>query len=179
MRHYLTEIKKTPKDKALEIRYTKELAQKRKAKRELMDKKERLNKRLTDLSLEVGKSLCGENQFPVDVLSMSINATKAEMAETDKLLEECNNDLDKQSEVLNKLDFYYNQFLTWADEFESASKEQKKMIICQLISAIRVSRGYNIEIELNASYKQFFNDELLLDKKVVQNRYLHNEVHMV
>jgi DNA invertase Pin-like site-specific DNA recombinase len=163
---YLDAIKKTPKDKALEIRYKKELAEKRKVKRELSDKKERLEKRLTELSLEVGKSLCGENRFPVDVLSMSINSTKAEMAEVDRQLSECDTALEKQSDVLNKLDFYYQQFVTWANEFENASPEQRKMIICQLISSIKVGRGYNIEIEFNTSYRQFFNDDLLEEKIV-------------
>ncbi len=167
--YYLDAIKKTPKDKALEIRYKKELADKRKIRRELMDNKEKLEKRLKELSLEVGKSLCGENTFPVDVLSMSINSTKEDIAETDKRLNECDTDLEKQSEMLNKLDFYYNQFVTWADEFDNASQEQRKMIICQLIDSIKVGRGYELEIEFNSSYKQFFDDAFALEEKAVQN----------
>lgn len=159
---YLNAIRKTPKDKALEIRYKKELSEKRKIKRELVEKKELLQNRLTELSIEVGKCLSGENRFPIDVLSMSINSTKDEMAETERLLCECDIELEEQTNMLNKLDFYYQQFVTWADEFENASKEQQKMIICQLIDAIKVSRGYNIEIKLNASYRQFFNDDLSL-----------------
>ena len=134
-----------------------------------MDNKEKLEKRLKELSLEVGKSLCGENTFPVDVLSMSINSTKEDIAETDKRLNECDTDLEKQSEMLNKLDFYYNQFVTWADEFDNASQEQRKMIICQLIDSIKVGRGYELEIEFNSSYKQFFDDAFALEEKAVQN----------
>ena len=164
---YLNAIKKTPKDKALEIRYKKELSEKRKIKRELVGKKELLQNRLTELSIEVGKCLSGENRFSIDVLSMSINSTKDEMAEAERLLCECDIELEKQTDMLNKLDFYYQQFVTWADEFENASREQQKMIICQLIDVIKISRGYNIEIELNASYRQFFNDELLIEENFV------------
>ena len=166
VRHYLAEIKQTPKDKALEIRYKKELTEKRKIKRELADKHEKLQKRLKELSSEVGKCLCGESTFPMDVLSMSINSTKEEIAETEKLLHECNTELEQQADVLGKLDFYYNQFVTWADEFEDASMEQKKMIICQLISEIRVGKGYDVEIHLNASYEQFFGEEAVEMKEV-------------
>ena len=162
--HYLNEIKTTPRDKALEIRYKRELSEKRKVKKELLDKKERLNKRLKELSLEVGKSLSGEVTFPVDVLSMSITSTKEEIAETDRRLDECDKSLEQQSEVLDKLNDYYNQFLTWADEFEKASREQKKMIICQLIHEIRVGKGYDIEIEFNTSYQQFFSNNEFIDK---------------
>lgn len=166
LKRYLNAIKKTPKDKALEIRYRKELSEKRRIKKELTDTKNRLQKRLTELSIEVGKSLSSENKFPVDVLSMSINSTKDEMAEADKQLYECDAALDEQIDVLNKLDFYYEQLITWADEFETASREQQKMIICQLIDAIKIGRGYNIEIEFNASYKQFFSDELYIEQQI-------------
>ncbi len=42
----------------------------------------------------------------------------------------------------------------------SIQKGQQKMIICQLIKSIKVSRGYSLEIEFNASYRQFFGDEM-------------------
>ncbi len=158
VRNYLEQIRKTPKDKALEIRYKKELNEKRKRKNELTKEREKLQKQLSELSLEVGKSLCGENQFPVDVLAMSIKSTKAEIENTDRLIAECDRKLTEQGEVLSKLDYYYQQFLTWAKEFESASIEQKKMIICQLIDEIKVGKGYNVEITLNASYAQFFSE---------------------
>lgn len=49
----------------------------------------------------------------------------------------------------------YNQFKSWAEEFEQASMDQKKMIACQLFKRIEVGRGYNITFELNMTYQQF------------------------
>jgi len=40
---------------------------------------------------------------------------------------------------MKKLDFYYDQFCGWAEEFEDAGLEQRKMIICQLVREINVS----------------------------------------
>ena len=57
VRNYLDKIKKTPKDKALEMRYKKELSEKNKIRNELQKEHDKLKKRLTELSLEVGKSL--------------------------------------------------------------------------------------------------------------------------
>ena len=68
------------------------------------------------------------------------------------------NKLEEKNDVLNKLDYYYTQFTSWVDEFETATMEQKKMIICQLIKEIRVFKDYNIEIEFNISYRQFLMD---------------------
>lgn len=167
IKQYLSEIKKTPKDKALEIRYKKEISEQKKIHRELLAKKETLEKNLTTLSLEIGKSLCGQSSFSADMLSVSINNTKDEISETKRLIQECETKLGEQSEVLGKLDYYYNQFVSWADEYENASSEQKKMIICQLIKEVKVGKGYEIEIEFNASYKQFFEDNYSENKKII------------
>ena len=162
---YLQSIKATPKDKALEIRYRKELKEKNKLKKELTERKELLQKRLSELSIEVGKCLSGENKFPADILAMSIKSTKDEMAETERQIHECKCDLEQQTDMIDKLDYYYQQFITWADEFDKASLEQRKMIICQLIDEIKVGRGYEISIEFNASYNQFFGDESVMTEQ--------------
>lgn len=78
---YLQRIKQTPKDKALEVRYQKEINTYRKIKRELSDKRDKLKRRLEELTAEVGRSLTGESAFPADVLAMSINTTRDEMRE--------------------------------------------------------------------------------------------------
>ena len=67
----------------------------------------------------------------------------------------CDTELAAKNDLLKKLDFYYDQFISWADEFENASLERKKMIICQLIKAVKVRKGYELEFEFNISYQQF------------------------
>ena len=54
---------------------------------------------------------------------------------------------------------YYDQFQSWADEFDRTSLEKKKMIICQLVREINVSKGYELEIVLDVNYDQFFATE--------------------
>ena len=77
------------------------------------------------------------------------------MLNVEQRLSECDIIIKEKNEVLSKLDYHFEQFKSWADEFESASIEQKKMILCQLIKAVKVSRNYQIEIAFNISYKQF------------------------
>ena len=79
VREYLGRIKITPKDKALELRYEKEVLQKKKLVKNLTAEKERVERRLTELSVEVGKCLSGESVFTTDMLTMSINSTKDEL----------------------------------------------------------------------------------------------------
>ena len=154
---YLLRIKKTPKDKALEVHYEKEINDKKVLTKKLMDEKERLNKRLKELSVEIGKSLVGESNFTSEMLTLSINSTKEELERTETLISENEKVLEEKKELLKNLDFRYNQFLSWANEFEDASMEEKKMIICQLIKSIKVSKDYKMEVEFNVSYQQFFS----------------------
>lgn len=101
------------------------------------------------------KSLIGESAFTAEQLSEAIRATQNKVNERtfekEKLQEELN---DKQG-AMGKLGYYYNQFLSWADEFQNSTLEQRKMIACQLIRGVKVSRGYNVNIEFNMNYQQF------------------------
>ena len=65
--------------------------------------------------------------------------------------------LTNQQNAMGKLDFYYSQFRTWADEFDNSTMEQKKMIVCQLIKEVRVARGYELEIVFDLNYEQFLS----------------------
>ena len=49
----------------------------------------------------------------------------------------------------------YERLTGWANEFEFATIERKKMIIYQLTSRIEISRGYKVNIVLNIDYKRF------------------------
>ncbi len=156
--HYLSAIKQTPRDKALELRYSREIDEKKKLKAELARQKFKLENRLNELAAEIGKCLSGESVFTIDVLSLSIDSTKKELKSTADKLTECDTVLSEKTKIFNKLDYYYQQFVTWADEFKNASNERKKMIICGLIDYVKVGRGYKIEIKFNISYRQFFSE---------------------
>ena len=46
-------------------------------------------------------------------------------------------------------------FRNWAKEFDNATNEQKKIIACQLLQEIGVSRDYELDIVFNINYEQF------------------------
>ncbi len=168
---YLEKIKTTPIEKALEIRYRSEIDFRKKRSKELIQEKEKLQIRLQELSNEVGKSLTGESRFSVEILSASIDTTKAELDKIEVSLYECEKDLEEKKSVLGKLDFYYNQFVSWADEFKKASLERKKMIICSLVEEIKLSRGYQIEINLIYVTNNFLHKSNFSRRTELRNNY--------
>ena len=110
---------------------------------------------LVELSSEVAKSLMGDSKFTPDILSMAINNTQNMLEQNEQKLASSKMEIDNQEGAMKKLDYYYSKFRSWADEFDSAPLEQKKMIVCQLIKQVRVGKGYTIDIEFNMDYEQF------------------------
>ena len=67
---------------------------------------------------------------------------------------------DKANEELNELIAgaqnlrdEYHRILSWADLYDKCSFDAKKMIVCQFIKAVHVSRGYQLSVDLNVSFE--------------------------
>ena len=158
LKTYLAKIRSTPKDVALEKRYKAEIAELKKKQSRLQKEIDKLKRQVVELSAEIGKSLIGESKFTPDILSASIENTNALLRQKETELNDINYQLANQQNAMGKLDYYYSQFRTWADEFDNSTMEQKKMIVCQLVKEIRISRGYEIEIVFDINYEQFIAD---------------------
>ena len=118
---------------------------------------EKLKRQVVELSAEIGRSLLGESRFTPDILSTSIDNTNDLLHKKEIELSDIKYKLANQQNAMGRLDFYYSQFRTWADEFDNSTMEQKKMIACQLIREVKVSRGYELEIIFDLNYEQFLS----------------------
>lgn len=52
----------------------------------------------------------------------------------------------------------YRRFKSWAEEFDTADLDQKKMIACQLFDKIELGKDYNIIMHMNVTYQQFCSE---------------------
>ena len=157
LKDYLAKIKSTPKDIALEKRYKSEISEYKRKQTKIEKEIEKLKRQVVELSAEIGRSLLGESRFTPDMLSTSIDNTNDILHKKEIELSDIKYKLTNQQNAMGKLDFYYSQFRTWADEFDNSTMEQKKMIACQLIKEVRVARGYELEIVFDLNYKQFLS----------------------
>lgn len=155
LRDYLAKIKSTPRDIALEKRYKSEISEYKRKQTKLEKEIEKLKRQVVELSAEIGRSLLGESRFTPDILSTSIDNTNDLLHKKEIELSDIKYKLANQQNAMGRLDFYYSQFRTWADEFDNSTMEQKKMIACQLIKEVKVSRGYELEIVFDLNYEQF------------------------
>lgn len=158
VKEYLKKIKQTPKDQAIKQRYQKLLKEKNQQYHSLLKEESKMQERLKKLSIEVAKVLTGESQFSKEILTQAISNAEQELALQREKINKAEFQLSQMNSSVNNLDDYYNRFVSWADEFDHATMEQKKMICCQLLKEVNVSRGYHLDIVFNANYQQFLGE---------------------
>ena len=146
------------KDESLKKSYEKTLKGKKAIYAELLREQAKEQEKLNRLLAEVGNVLMNESSFSLETLNRAIELTKAKLAEFEEKIPKALTELNEQKSIIEHLDTYYDQFKGWAESFDAATNEEKKMIICKLISRIEVGRGYKVNIILNMDYGQFVGE---------------------
>ena len=103
----------------------------------------------------LSNALIGDSKFTEEALSLAIDTAKAKIENNVSLIEEKRYQLNHKEADIQKMDYYYQQFVSWADEFDNASAERKRMILCTLFKEITIGKGYKIELLMDNSYEQF------------------------
>lgn len=62
---------------------------------------------------------------------------------------------DEGQAVLEHLNAQYDDIISWADMYDTASMEAKKMIVNCLIKRVEVYRDYKLHIDFNIDFEQF------------------------
>lgn len=148
-------LKATPRDTAIENKFKSRLSHLRQEMKRMEKEIETLKRKLCELTAEIANSLMGDSKFTPDVLSLAIENTKGKIADNVTNMADMQNRFRDTEGEMKNIDVYYKEFMSWADEFNTASLERKKMIVCKLCKEITVGKGYNIQILLNSSYEQF------------------------
>lgn len=159
IKQYLDRIRETPKDMALENRYRKQLQELQTRKKQLEREHDKIAKKVQTLTDEIGRALMGESRFDLDTLSVAIESTRAELRGNEDASAQCAGKLAEQRDAIDGLDGKYDQFRSWAEEFDAAPLAVKKMIAGQLITRIELKKGYEMTIYFNPTYEQFLSHE--------------------
>ena len=109
------------------------------------------------LKAEIIKCLQGESDFSSSVLSELITQSEEKCS---KLKEVCNAaeaELRNEEKLLDELFDKYDKLISWAELYETASHEAKKMIVNSMIKRIEVFRDYKLNIEFSFDLQQFMN----------------------
>jgi site-specific DNA recombinase len=105
---------------------------------------------------EVIKALQGKSKFNEDVLNELLTVSKEAMEAAEAEIQRCKQELaNSSSEAYNEAQQNLKELLTWADLYKGSSMASKRMIMSQLIKAVRVRRDYELEIDFNIAYEQY------------------------
>ena len=107
---------------------------------------------------KIAKSLTGDSINTSEDLSIALDKIKSKISEDEETLEKLKSEDEQKKLLADSVLPAYRQFKSWAEEFEDASLETKKMIACQLFSRVEVGKGYKIKVTMNKTYRQFVSE---------------------
>ena len=116
-----------------------------------------LNNELQVLSMledELLKVIQGTSALKPEMLNKKHDEAERTVAEKQAAVEVLEQELANSKDTMRQVTRQYNDVLSWADMYSASPMDVKKMIVAQLISAVRVSEGYRIEIDFKISERQ-------------------------
>ena len=125
----------------------------RQSKLELSRKRIELGK-LEGLMLD---SLDGKCVFTPEQVKSRMDSVQEAMTSLSANIESLEARLHDSEQIANELAAQHKQLLSWAEMFDAASSAERKLIASQLIKAVTLSRGYEMQIEFNISEAQYLN----------------------
>lgn len=115
----------------------------------------KLQAQQTKLQQEVLKSLMGESTFDTDLLKKMLSDNTAALAQAEAIMESCEADKDAEEERIQYLSQQYRSITDWAEEFDAADNDNKKMILARIIEKITVDRNYHLNITFFVTEESF------------------------
>jgi hypothetical protein len=157
IRRKFAELKAASRSDVLSSQRKKAIAQAKAALKEADAACQAKQAEIADYRAKAIKVIRGLSKFSEELLTSLLEEAEADLAAAEAVREKTKADLKNYQESTLKLEQQYNQILTWADLYENSTFDAKKMIIQQLVKAIRVHRDYSLEIEFNVSFDEFQN----------------------
>ena len=108
------------------------------------------------LKAEIIKRPCGgESTFSKDLLSGMVAEAEAKVTGLQEQLDAAQTAYKEGQAVMDALNAQYADIISWADMYDGASLETKKMIVNCLIKRVEVYRNYKLHIDFNIDLEQF------------------------
>ena len=155
IRIQLSQIQKAPPQALLAKQRSREVdLAKTKAKR-LNDEYEQKQRAYQDLRAETLKVIQGNSRFSADLLNSLMDETAAQLKELESQIQAAELEVRETVSCAEQVQKEYTQLMNWAELYDNCSLEAKKMIVAQFVKAVRVKRGYELDIEFNVSFEEF------------------------
>jgi hypothetical protein len=155
VRQIFERMKAIPKSEIVNVRYRERMEERKSLLRSIRADYTKAAAELDMLKAEVIKVLRGESSFTKELLASLITEAEAKCAELQKLFGDAQAAYDEGQSMLEALNAQYDDVISWAEMYDTASSEAKKMIVNCLIKRVEVYRDYKLHIDFNIDFEQF------------------------
>ena len=100
-------------------------------------------------------SIEGSCVFSPEQIKRRMDTVQNTIAELEEQLASLQQQARETETMVKEIKESHQRLLSWADMFDTASQEEKKMIASHLVKAVTLARDYEIEVELNVSEAQY------------------------
>jgi DNA invertase Pin-like site-specific DNA recombinase len=149
------DIQATPENQIIEKRYQSELVSCTAKLKGAKDALKKHSESLKTLQGEVVNAIQGASKFDSAVLNVLIIQTQEKVAAATNEVQQYELEYGNRKQQMNDIKTQYKKFISWAEIFNTSTKETKKMIAAYLIESVKVRRGYEVDIKFNVAYEQF------------------------
>lgn len=115
-------------------------------------------------SKEIGKwenlmlaSIEGTCVFTPEQVKGRMDAVRENMNDLKDRIDEIEEQMSDASSMSKDIQEHHNRLLKWADMFETASLDEKRVVASYIIKAVTLSRDYNIKVEFNITEAQYLS----------------------
>lgn len=155
VRQIFERMKAIPKSEIVNLRYWEKMEERKALLQSVRADYNKAAAELDTLRAEVIKSIRGESAFTQELLGSLISDSETKCLELQKRLDEAQAAYDEGQAVLASLNAQYDDIISWADMYDTASMEAKKMIVSCLIKRVEVYRDYKLRVDFNIDFEQF------------------------
>lgn len=150
-------MKGISKNDLIQARYAKELNLRKSHMAAVKAELSKATETLNILRAEIVRSIQGESAFSQDTLAGLIRDSEAKCSELRNQHEEAEAAVLSEEQLLNHLTSQHEELISWADLYDHATFEAKKMIVNCMIRRVEVFRDYKLNVEFNFDLNQFLN----------------------
>jgi len=150
-----TKMKNIPKGEAIGIGFQAKMAERQALLSQTRSEYMKAQKELETLKQEVVKAIHGESHFTSELLSELIAAAAEKSTKLQAVYDAAQIEYDNAETLLSTLKAKYTDIVSWADMYDTAPIEAKKMIVSQLIERVDVFSDYKLHIKFTIDIEQF------------------------
>ena len=155
VRQIFERMKAIPKSDIVNIRYREKMEERKSLLHSVRAEYAQAAADLETLKGEVIKTIRGESTFSKELLSSLIAEAETKCQDLQENMETAQAAYDEGKTVLASLNAQYDDIISWAEMYDTASMEAKKMIVNCLIKRVDVYRDYKLHIDFNIDFEQF------------------------